>query len=123
MELQMFKKLCLTVLALTALMPFTPSFSQTEIQNKQPAKGAMDKDAVRVQAKLKDDFKKGLIDADQLSQMQRDFDGIMTREDDLRTRGNGMNASGKKDILKQLTAFEARLDKQAGLNKPAKKAK
>lgn len=119
----MFKKLCLTALAVSVLMPVAPSFSQSEITNNQPVKGSMDKDAARVQQKLKDDFTKGLIDADQNAQLQRDFDGIMTREDDLRSRGNGMNASGKKDILKQLTAFEARLDKQAGINKPAKKAK
>jgi hypothetical protein len=123
MELKMFKKLCLTALAVSVLMPVAPSFSQSEITNNQPVKGSMDKDAARVQQKLKDDFTKGLIDADQNASLQRDFDGIMTREDDLRSRGNGMNASGKKDILKQLTAFEARLDKQAGINKPAKKAK
>ncbi len=119
----MLKKLFLTALVLSVVMPVAPSFSQSEITNNQPVKGTMDKDAARIQQKLKDDFTKGLIDADQNASMQRDFDGIMTREDDLRTRGNGMNAAGKKDILKQLTAFEARLDKAAGLNKPAKKSK
>lgn len=119
----MLKKLCLTALVVAVLMPVAPSFSQSEITNGQPVKGTMDKDAARIQAKLKDDFAKGLIDADQNASLQRDFDGIMTREDDLRNRGNGMNASGKKDIVKQLTAFEARLDKQAGINKTKKKAK
>jgi hypothetical protein len=80
----------------------------------------MNKDAERIQQKLKDDFSKGLIDADQNASMQRDFDGIMTREDDLKNRGTGMNEAGKKDILKQLTAFEARLDKAAGMNKNKK---
>ena len=119
----MLKKLFLTALVVAAVMPVAPSFSQSEISNNQPVKGSMNKDAARIQQKLKDDFKNGLIDADQNAQLQRDFDGIMTREDDLKSRGNGMNASGKKDILKQLTAFEARLDKQAGLNKTTKKAK
>lgn len=116
----MLKKLFLTALVVSAVMPVAPSFSQSEITNNQPVKGSMNKDAERIQQKLKDDFKNGLIDSDQNAQLQRDFDGIMTREDDLKSRGNGMNASGKKDILKQLAAFEARLDKQAGLNKTKK---
>jgi len=119
----MLKKLILTAVVVAAVMPVAPSFSQSELTNNQPVKGTMDKDAARIQQKLKDDFTKGLIDADQNASLQRDFDGIMTREDDLRTRGNGMNAAGKKDILKQLTAFEVRLDKAAGLNKAPKKAK
>jgi hypothetical protein len=34
-----------------------------------------------------------------------------------------MNKSGEESILKELAAFEARLDKQAGLSKSPKKAK
>jgi hypothetical protein len=116
----MFKKVSLTMLVLSVLVPNTPCFAQGEISNNQPVRGSMGKNEARIQAKLKADYKRGLIDADQLAQFQRDFDGILDRENAIQS--DGMNTSGKKDILKDLTAFEARLDNQANLNKSSNAA-
>lgn len=118
----MLKKLCLTVLVLSAVVPFVPSFAQDEITNKQPVVGVLNKTEVRIQAKMTSNYHKGLINDGQLAEFQRDFDGILDQENQLQT-GTGMNASGKKTILKKLADFEARLDKAAALNKPAKKSK
>jgi hypothetical protein len=103
-----------------ALVSLAPCLAQDEITNNQPVVGALNKTETRIQSKLTEDFNKGLIDSDQLGQFQRDFDGILDHENVLQT-GGGMNESGKKSILKDLSSFEARLDKQAGINKPAKK--
>lgn len=116
----MLKKLLITALVMTAVMPIAPGFCQSEITNNQPVKGVLNKDAERIQQKLKDAFNKGLIDADQNAELQRDLDGILTREDDLKSRGNGMNDAGKKDIAKQFAQFEARLDKQTNMTKGKK---
>jgi hypothetical protein len=116
----MLKKSCLALLALSALVFAAPSFAQNEIKNHQPVVGSLNKTETHIQAKMTGNFHKGLIDADQLSQFQRDFDGILDHENELQT-GTGMNADGKKSILKDLAAFEARLDKAAALNGGGKK--
>lgn len=95
-----------------------PVFAQNEITNNQPVVGHLNKDEARIQEKLTADFNQGLIDESQLTEFQRDFDGILDHESQLQSAG--MNEAGKKKILKDLTAFEARLDKQAGLTKTSK---
>jgi hypothetical protein len=114
------KKLSLLALS-SVVLSFAPSYAQDDINNNQPVAGRLNKTETRIQAKLTEDFNKGLLNSDQLCQFQRDFDGILDHENELQT-GGGMNASGKKKIETDLAAFEARLDKQAGLN-ISKKAK
>jgi len=117
----MYKKLCLSVLVASALMSNAGAcFAQDEINDNQPVKGPLNKTEARIRLKMQRDFKTGLIDSDQLASFQRDFSGILTHEEELKT-GGGMTKSGEESILKQLAEFEARLDKQAGLNKSPKK--
>ena len=117
----MLKKSCLAALALAAVS-FAPCLAQDEVNNNQPVTGPLNKAEARIQAKLTQDYNKGLINDNQLAQLQRDFDGIFDHENVLQG-GKGMNEAGKKTIQKQLTDFEARLDKQAGMNKSTKPAK
>ncbi len=114
----MLKKLCLVASVVSVLAPCTPSFAQSEINNNQPVRGSMGKDEMRIQDKLKADYNKGLINSDQLADFQRDFDGILDRENAIQS--DGMNKSGRKDILRDLASFESRLDKQANLNRSPK---
>ncbi len=113
----MLNKSFLSALALAAVS-LAPCLAQDEINNNQPITGPLNKAEARIQAKLTRDFQKGYINDDQLAQFQRDFDGILDHENVLQG-GKGMNDSGRKTILKQLGDFEARLDKQAGMNMPA----
>jgi len=117
----MYKNLCLTVIASTALLSSTTMcFAQDEINQNQPVRGPLNKAEARIQSKLTTDYNKGLIDSTQLASFQRDFDGILDHENELKT-GGGMNKSGEEDIFKRLKAFETRLDAQANINKPKKK--
>jgi hypothetical protein len=119
----MYKNLCLSVLVSSALLSSTAlCFAQDEIGNNQPVRGPLNKSEARIQAKLTTDFNRGLLDATQLASFQRDFDGILDHENELKT-GNGMNKAGEEDIFKRLAAFEIRLDQQAGINRTPKKHK
>jgi len=89
-----------------------PSLAQSEIANNQPVTRSLSQDEVRIMGKLKEDFRKGLIDSNQLAQMQRDFDGILVKEDSYKSRG--LTDDGKKTIEKALCDFEAKLDHSAG---------
>jgi hypothetical protein len=109
----MLKKSVLAVQVLLLAALNTPCFAQSEITNNQPVVGNLNDREKQIQAKMTADFQAGLIDADQLSILQRDFDGICTQEDDLRTRGSGMTDAGRKMISGKLDSFEVRLDKQA----------
>jgi len=99
---------------LCALVPSIPCFAQNEISDNQPVRGALNKKETHIQAKLTEAFNKGYLDSTELAGFQRDFDGILDHENDLASAG--MNESGRKSILKDLATFEARLDKQTGLN-------
>jgi hypothetical protein len=111
----MIKRVCFTTLVLSILVPANPCFSQNEVNNNQPVRGAMNIREARIQRKMQYDYKAGLIDSDQLAEFKRDFSGILDEEDAMKSAG--MNASGKKNILKKLADFEARLNKQANLNR------
>ena len=94
-----------------------PGLTQQELSNNQPVTRVSSAIETRIQAKLKLDFKKGLIDATQLSAMQRDFDAILVHEDDFKARG--LTSGGRGTIDKELSAFELRLDKCAGVSTTA----
>jgi len=105
-------------LALTAFaMSVMPSFAQNEISNNQPVSREMSAEEIRIEAKLKLDFKNGLIDSNQLAQMQRDFDGILVKEDSFKARG--LTDDGRKAIGEALCQFESKLDKAAGVSTTA----
>jgi hypothetical protein len=110
----MFKKLCLTMTVLCALGPSIPCFAQDEISDNQPVRGALNHRETHIQSKLTEAYNKGLLDSNELAEFQRDFDGILDKENALASAG--MNEAGRNGILKELSAFEARLDKQAKLN-------
>lgn len=112
------KKLYLLTLS-SAVVSLAPCFAQNEIDNNQPVTGPLNKTEARLQSKLTADFNNGFIDEAQLSEFQRDLDGILDHENALLTEG-GINESGKKTLLKDLAAFEVRLDKQANMNKLSK---
>ena len=97
-----------------------PGLTQDEISNNQPMSKRSSAQEVRIQAKLKLDFKKGLIDSSQLAELQRDFDAILVHEDELKMRSS--SASSKDTIKVQLQAFEQRLDKAAGVKTTAQAA-
>lgn len=101
------------------LMLSTSARGQNEITNNQPVVGVLNKTETRIQAKITSDYHTGLIDSDQLAQFQRDFDGILDKENEFQSSRSGMNAQKKQKILDMLAAFEARLDKQAAINAPA----
>ena len=94
-----------------------PGWTQQELSNNQPVTRLSSANETRIQAKLKLDFKQGLIDATQLSAMQRDFDAILVHEDDFKARG--LTSGGRAKIDEQLAAFEIRLDKAAGVTTTA----
>ncbi|MBS2007991.1 MAG: hypothetical protein JST01_13175 [Cyanobacteria bacterium SZAS TMP-1] len=96
------------ILTITAL----PTLAQNEISNNQPITRSLSEEEIRIEAKMKLDFKKGLIDSNQLAAMQRDFDGILVREDSFKARG--LTDDGRKAINEALARFEEKLDKAAG---------
>jgi hypothetical protein len=100
--------MALLVVAMTAL----PSLAETTITNDQPLTRTLSENEIRIEAKMKLDYKKGLIDSYQLTNFNRDLDGILVQEDSLIDRG--LTADGWATIKKALCAFEARLDKSAG---------
>jgi hypothetical protein len=106
-------KSSIALAVLTASMTLMPAFAQNEISNNQPLNRNLSEDEVRIEAKLKLDFKKGLIDANQLAQMQRDFDGILVHED--AEKAKGLTSDGRASIKKSLCEFECKLDKAAGV--------
>lgn len=115
----MLRKSSLTVLALSALVSLAPCSAQNEITNNQPVVGSLNKTETRIQSKMTTDYHKGWINSDQLAQFQRDFDGILDKENVYQASRDGMTAERKAKILAELAAFEAKLDKQASFNMPA----
>ncbi len=107
----------IAAVALNVVVCVAPSFAQQQLSNNQPVTRVSSAVETRIQAKLKLDFKKGLIDATQLAAMQRDFDAILVHEDNFKSRG--LTSGGSDKIVEQLTAFEARLDKAAGVTTTA----
>ena len=105
------------ILGANMLFCAIPGLSQQELSNNQPVTKLSSAIETRLQAKLKLDYSKGLIDATQLAQMQRDFDAILVHEDDFKSRG--MTSGGRAKIDEQLAQFEARLDKAAGVSTTA----
>jgi hypothetical protein len=112
----------ITLVVASAIVYSTlPAFAQQQLSNNQPVTKVSTAVETRIQAKMKLDFKKGLIDATQLASLQRDFDGILSKEDSLKSRGqaDGMTSGGNSKIVDELSAFEARLDKLAGVSTTA----
>ena len=103
----------LGLLVINSLNPL-PGFAQEQLSNNQPLTRETTEEEARIQAKLKLDFKQGLIDSTQLATMQRDFDAILVHEDDYKERG--MTDKRKRIIQSQLQAFEAHLDRSAGVH-------
>lgn len=103
----------LLVLAALLSTQAQATFAQNEISNNQPIARAMSDAEIRIQTKLKANYKSGLIDDTQLASFQRDFDGILVKEDNFKMRG--LTSGGQKTIDKALAAFEARLDRASGL--------
>ena len=95
--------------------------AQQQLSNNQPVTRVSTAVETRIQAKLKLDYKNGLLDSTQLASLQRDFDGILSKEDELKSRGqaDGLTSGGASKIVDELTAFEARLDKLAGVHTTA----
>jgi len=91
-----------------------PSFAQNEISNNQPVTRSLSDEEIRIEAKMKLDFKNGLIDSNQLAEMQRDFDGILVKEDSFKARG--LTDDGRKAIAEALCLFENKLDKASGVS-------
>jgi hypothetical protein len=106
---------CIAVTLFAASLPLLPSVAQNEISNNQPATRNLSENELRIEGKMKADFKKGLIDSNQLASFQRDFDGILVKEDSFKARG--LTDDGRKSIGQSLCDFEARLDKSAGCAK------
>ena len=98
-----------------------PAFSQQQLSNNQPVTKVSTAVETRIQAKLKLDYSKGLIDSTQNASLQRDFDAILVKEDDYKSRGkaDGMSDKDNGKIVDELAAFEARLDKLAGVSSTA----
>jgi hypothetical protein len=110
-------------LAVSSIFVFGLSaFSQSQISDNQPVKGELHARETEIQAKLKAAYNAGNIDSTELAQFQRDFDGILTRENDFRTRSTGLTDSGKETIAKQLDTFEARLNRHANKSNMTSKA-
>ncbi|HEY9760281.1 MAG TPA: hypothetical protein V6C97_34305 [Oculatellaceae cyanobacterium] len=101
------------LLLLSLVMP-SAAFSQDELSNNQPLTKRSTEEEARIQAKLKLDFTQGLIDSSQLAGMQRDFDAILVKEDDYKSRG--MTEKRRKIIADDLRNFEANLDRNAGVH-------
>ena len=110
MKLNIGKVSLLLIIGLNVL----PSGAQEQLSNNQPLTKQSTEEEARIQAKLKLDFTHGLIDSTQLATMQRDFDAILVREDDYKSRG--MTDKRKRIIENQLRAFEANLDRSAGVH-------
>lgn len=116
----MLRKNLLGMQFVIALAPSLPCLAQEEIMNNQPVAGELSGRESKIQAKLKDDYNKGLIDSDQLCIFQRDLDGICVDEDEIRSRAGGMTDGARKGIIKRLDFFEANLDKAAQKSDPGK---
>jgi hypothetical protein len=97
----------------TALMIGAPAFAQSQIDNNQPVQGDLHAREASLQAKLTAAFDGGLLDSTELSAMQRDLDGILTRESDFRNRSTGLTSGGHDALEKSLDLFESRLNRHA----------
>ncbi|MBK9773348.1 MAG: hypothetical protein IPP57_21450 [Candidatus Obscuribacter sp.] len=101
-------------LALSLVMVLlVPASAQTQIDNNQPVKGVLHTREALLQLKLNGAYRAGLIDSNELAAFQRDFDGILAKEEDYKTRPSGMTSGGKQDIEKRLYLFEERLARHA----------
>jgi len=103
---------CIAITLFAASLTTLPSLAQTEISNNQPITRNLSENEIRIEGKMKADFRKGLIDSDQLASFQRDFDGILVKEDSYKS--GGLTNEGRKSVERSLCDFEARLDKSAG---------
>jgi hypothetical protein len=103
---------CIAATLFTASLTLLPGLAQNEVSNNQPLTRSLSANEIRIEAKMKQDFKKGLIDSNQLASFQRDFDGILVKEDSY--KAGGLTDAGKKTIETKLCAFEGRLDTSAG---------
>jgi hypothetical protein len=108
-------------ISLTIIASGLPAFSQQQLSNNQPVTKVSTAVETRIQAKLKLDYSKGLIDSTQNASLQRDFDAILVKEDNYKSRGasDGMSDKDSGKIVDELAAFEARLDKLAGVSTTA----
>jgi hypothetical protein len=96
-----------------ALMLGAPAFAQSQIDNNQPVQGDLHAREASLQTRLTAAFNGGLIDSNELASMQRDLDGILTRETDFRNRSSGLTSGGYDTIQKSLDLFEARLSRHS----------
>ena len=97
----------------TALMLGAPAFAQSQIDNNQPVQGDLHGREAGLQSRLTAAFDGGLLDSTELAAMQRDLDGILTRETDFRNRSTGLTSGGHDAIEKSLDIFEACLNRHA----------
>lgn len=105
---------------LSAIMPIfailvlgTPGFAQNQLSNNQPIRGDLHGREAEIQARLKADFKRGLIDATELAAFQRDLDGILVKENDFKSRSTGLTDSGRETLMKKLDVLEGRIVRHA----------
>ncbi len=85
--------------------------ARSDFNNWQPAIGALNQEEDYLNARMNRDYKKGLIDWDEMAQMRRDLDGIQCQADEFRMDHNGLGTHDVNCVLNKLNRFEQNLDR------------
>ena len=101
----------LSVLATFALC--LPVMAQSQISSNQPVCGQLHARECNLQSKLKNDYEAGRIDSTELASFQRDLDGIMVKENNYKSRNDGLTSGGRDHLLGRIDVLEAKLDRHA----------
>jgi hypothetical protein len=101
-----------TVLALGfGLLWGIPCYASFDWNNWEPPVGAVHKAVDSLSVQLNDDYERGYIDSNELSQFRRDLDGITTQEDQLRAAHYGLSPKDERVIVSKLEQFQTNLDR------------
>jgi len=104
-----------TALALgTALSWGVPCYASFDWNNWEPPLGAVHRAEESLSVQLNDDYDRGYIDSNELSQFRRDLDGITTKEDQLRADHYGLGPKDERVIVSKLEQFQKNLDRAIG---------
>jgi len=99
--------------ALTVTLALAPAMAQSQIDNNQPVQGSLQTREAVLQNKLNVCYDAGNIDSTELASLQRDFDGILVKEERLKSKAGGLTDSGYSSISSALDLFESKLSGHA----------